>query len=70
MKQRGIGIGVHYQSKHLFTIYRTLGFKQGDIPQAERDGRQTITLPLFPAMHGADVERVCDSLGDVLKSNL
>ena len=47
-----------------------LGFKQGDFPQAERVGRQTITLPLFPAMHPADVERVCDSLGDVLKSNL
>lgn len=70
MKQRDIGIGVHYPAIHLFTLYRTLGFKQGDFPQAERVGRQTITLPLFPAMHPADVERVCDSLGDVLKSNL
>ncbi|MFA7268640.1 MAG: DegT/DnrJ/EryC1/StrS aminotransferase family protein [Sterolibacterium sp.] len=68
MKERGIGIGVHYPAMHLFTLYRKLGYKPGDFPQAERVGRQTVTLPLFPAMRDTDVKRVCVVLSDVLKS--
>jgi hypothetical protein len=29
-------------------------------------GRRTITLPLFPAMADADVDRVCEALNEVL----
>ncbi len=67
MKERGIGIGVHYPALHLFTLYRKLGFKEGDFPQAERVGSQTITLPLFPAMEDDDVARVSNALADILK---
>ena len=67
MKVRGIGIGVHYPALHLFSLFRKLGFREGDFPQAERVGRQTVTLPLFPAMHDADVERVCSAIAEVLK---
>jgi hypothetical protein len=70
MKQRGIGIGVHYPAMHQFTLYRKLGYREGDFPQAERVGRQTVTLPLFPAMRDGDIERVCNTLGDVLKASV
>jgi len=69
MRERGIGTGVHYPAMHLFALYRKLGYTNGDFPQAERVGRQTVTLPLFPAMHDNDVERVCISAGDVLKKS-
>ena len=68
MKARDIGIGVHYPALHLFSLFRKIGFKEGDFPQAERVGRQTVTLPLFPAMTEADVDRVCNAVADVLKS--
>jgi len=58
MKARGIGVGVHYPAIHLFTAYRALGYREGQFPNAERIGRETGTLPLFPAMELADVERV------------
>ena len=58
MKARGIGVGVHYPAIHLFTAYRALGYREGQFPNAERIGRETVTLPLFPAMELADVERV------------
>ena len=48
MHERGIGVGVHYPALHLFTAYRKLGYKEGDFPNAERIGRETVTLPLFP----------------------
>lgn len=67
MKAEGIGIGVHYPAMHLFTLYRGLGWREGDFPVAERIGRTTVSLPLFPAMADTDVDRVCEVLGRVLK---
>lgn len=66
MKDLGIGIGVHYPPLHLFTLYRRLGFKPGQFPQAEDVGARTVTLPLFPAMRDDDVDRVCTALKCVL----
>jgi dTDP-4-amino-4,6-dideoxygalactose transaminase len=66
MKDLGIGVGVHYPAMHLFTLFREMGFQPGDFPVAEDIGRRTITLPLFPAMGDADVERVCAAVSSVL----
>jgi dTDP-4-amino-4,6-dideoxygalactose transaminase len=66
MKERGIGIGVHYPALHLFSLYRQLDFREGDFPVAEDIGRRIVTLPLFPAMADADVDRVCSALTAVL----
>jgi dTDP-4-amino-4,6-dideoxygalactose transaminase len=68
MKDRGIGVGVHYPALHLFTLYRRLGFRDGDFPQAEDVGRRTVTLPLFPAMADEDVDRVCSALFEDMKN--
>jgi len=69
MAQRGIGVGVHYASAiHLFTAYRALGYRDGQFPHAERIGRETVTLPLFPAMELADVDRVVEAASDILRS--
>src|SRR4051812_3912105 len=59
MREAGIGIGVHYPAMHLFSLYRSLGWREGQFPHAERIGRGIVTLPLFPAMTEKDVERVC-----------
>ena len=66
MHQRGIGVGVHYPAMHLFGLYRRLGCKPGDFPQAERIGASTVTLPLFPAMADTDVDRVCAAVSEVI----
>ena len=68
MHERGIGVGVHYPALHLFSVYRKLGYKEGDFPNAERIGRETVTLPLFPSMELSDVDRVCDAVSDILRS--
>lgn len=66
MKEQGIGIGVHYPALHLFSLYRELGFAEGQFPHAEKIGAATITLPLFPTMLDADIDRVCAALKAVL----
>jgi dTDP-4-amino-4,6-dideoxygalactose transaminase len=69
MHERGIGVGVHYPAIHLFKLYRKLGWSEGQLPNAERVGRSILTLPLFPAMSDADVERVCASMRDILRAH-
>jgi dTDP-4-amino-4,6-dideoxygalactose transaminase len=68
LRERNIGAGVHYPAMHLFSLYRQQGYREGDFPQAERVGRSTLTLPLFPAMRDADVDAVCVSIADILKN--
>jgi len=69
MRARGIGVGVHYPAIHLFRYYRSLGYRDGDFPNAERIGQQIVTLPLFPAMSDADVDRVCAAVRGILAEN-
>ena len=66
MREHGIGIGVHYPAMHLFKLFRNLCYGEGDFPHAERIGRSLVTLPLFPRMSMADVDRVCDAAKRVL----
>jgi hypothetical protein len=68
MHQRGLGVGIHYPALHLFSLYREQGYREGDFPNAERIGRETVTLPLFPAMELADVERVCAAAKEIIES--
>ncbi|MBK9162107.1 MAG: DegT/DnrJ/EryC1/StrS aminotransferase family protein [Nitrosomonadales bacterium] len=66
MKALDIGIGYHYAPIHLFKLYRARGFKEGMFPVAERVGRQIVSLPMFYAMDGADVERTVAAVRGVL----
>jgi dTDP-4-amino-4,6-dideoxygalactose transaminase len=66
MLDQKIALGFHYAAIHLFTLYRERGFKEGMFPVAERVCRQIVTLPLFPLMTEADVERVVGSVKSVL----
>jgi len=67
MADRGIGIGVHYPSIPSLKFYRDAGYRDEDTPVAARVGRETVTLPLFPAMAEEDVTRVVRELKSVLK---
>ena len=67
MKGQGIGTGIHYPAIHLFTAYRALGYREGQFPNAERIGRETVTLPLFPAMQLSDVERVVTAVNATVR---
>jgi dTDP-4-amino-4,6-dideoxygalactose transaminase len=67
MADRGIGIGVHYPCIPGLAYYRQQGYRPEDTPVAARVGRETVTLPLFPAMQDEDVVRVCRELREVLR---
>jgi dTDP-4-amino-4,6-dideoxygalactose transaminase len=67
MAERGIGVGVHYPAIHTFSAYRKLGYREGQFPNAERIGRETVTLPLFPTMELSDVDSVVFATNEILR---
>jgi dTDP-4-amino-4,6-dideoxygalactose transaminase len=67
MADRGIGVGVHYPSIPSLKFYREAGYRDEDTPIAARVGRETVTLPLFPAMADEDVARVVREIKSTLK---
>jgi dTDP-4-amino-4,6-dideoxygalactose transaminase len=66
MRARGIGTGMHYPALHQLTVGKRLNPRAEDFPNAERIGRETVTLPLFPEMRDEDVARVAQALKAVL----
>jgi dTDP-4-amino-4,6-dideoxygalactose transaminase len=69
LERRGIGTGMSYEAAHLATAYRHLGYHRGDLPHTEHIADTTVTLPLFPTMTDADVDRVCAACADVLAAH-
>lgn len=67
MHAKGIGIGISYEAIHLTSHFRRKGFRDGQFPVSERIARETVTLPLYPEMQDADVERVCATLARVVR---
>lgn len=66
MKDHNIGTGLHYRAVHLYPYYReTFGFKLGDFPNAEDVCDRIVSLPLFPTMTDANLDRVLDAMYDI-----
>jgi len=42
-------------------VYRRLGYRRGDFPNAETIGERTVTLPLFTQMREADTVIVLET---------
>jgi len=62
LREEGIGANVHYAPVHLHSYYRNRGYGPGLAPVAEAVSKQVLTLPMFPAMTQADVNRVVAAL--------
>jgi perosamine synthetase len=62
LRAEGIGANVHYAPVHLHSYYQSRGGREGQAPVAEAASRRILTLPMFPAMTAADVDRVVDAL--------
>ena len=66
LRERGIATGLSYEPSHLTSLGRSLGYRRGQFPNAERIGDETVTLPLHCGMDVADVERVCDAIREIV----
>jgi dTDP-4-amino-4,6-dideoxygalactose transaminase len=63
LHERGIATGVHYPVPvHLQPAYAHLGRGAGTFPEAERSAARVLSLPMYPALADADVDRVAAAL--------
>ena len=69
MKQVGINLQVHYIPVHLQPFYkRNYGFKPGDYPIAEKFYVQVVSIPLYPSLTNAEVQKVVGDTKHFIKS--
>lgn len=59
LAERGLGTLIHYPvPPHLQPAYAELGYGPGDFPIAEAMHREVLSLPLWPGMSSAQIDRV------------
>jgi len=60
----GVRTAVYYPLPlHLQPLYRELGYRPGDFPEAERAAREVLCLPLYPELTDGEVDEVIAALG-------
>ena len=58
LKSKGIGTGLHYPVPlHLQKVYEYLGYKEGDFPVTEKCAKEILSLPMFPELTKAQIEK-------------
>ncbi len=67
LRARNIGASVHFIPVHLHPYYRDrFGFRRGDYPVAEAAYDRLVSLPLYPRMTDADVDRVAEAVRGII----
>lgn len=63
MAERGVQTAVYYPLPlHLQPLYRELGYRAGDFPEAERAAREVLCLPMYPELTDAQVDEVVEAV--------
>lgn len=66
-----IGAAIYYPVPlHRQTVYESLGYGEGSLPQAERAAREVLSLPIFPELRPQEIEEVAQVVRTSLASLL
>ena len=66
MRKNNIGVNVHYIPIHLQPFYKRLNFNKGDFPVAEAYYDSTISIPLYPNISQASLNKVSRTLSEAI----
>ncbi len=63
LRDHAIGFDTYYPLPlHLQKAYRTLGYREGDLPNAERLSKECLSIPVYPQLTPEQVARVADTI--------
>lgn len=63
LTRRGIGCAVYYPSPlHLQACFAPLGYRAGQLPEAERASREVLSLPVYPELTVDQRDEVIDAI--------
>ena len=70
LRANNIDCAVHYPvPQHLQKCLAYLGYKEGDMPEAERAAKETVSLPIFPEITKEEQDYVIDTIKDFSKDD-
>ncbi|WP_435532748.1 UDP-4-amino-4,6-dideoxy-N-acetyl-beta-L-altrosamine transaminase [Vibrio stylophorae] len=67
LREKGIGVNLHYIPVHTQPYYQKMGFTVGDFPESEQYYREAISLPMFHAMTDEQQDTVVQVLTEILQ---
>jgi dTDP-4-amino-4,6-dideoxygalactose transaminase len=62
LRSLGIGVQLHYIPVYRHPYYEDLGYLGGSCPIAEDYSDRAVSIPIYPGMTDADVERVIEAV--------
>ena len=62
LRNKGIGVNVHYIPVHMQPFYKNLGFNKGDFPNSENYYDGAITIPMFTKLKKKEIKYVIQAL--------
>jgi len=68
LESKGIQTMIYYPlSLHLQEVYKYLKHKSGDFPESEQAQEQVLTLPIYPELEQAQIERIVEVIKHFIK---
>lgn len=67
LRERGVGVQVHYIPVHLQPYYQQLGYSSGLCPNAEDFYEREISIPLYPGMSDEDINYVVENIFETFR---
>lgn len=67
LREKGVGVNIHYIPIHLQTYYKNIGFKKGDFVESEKYYSQAISLPMFPTIPEHSQDKVIQTLLELIQ---
>jgi dTDP-4-amino-4,6-dideoxygalactose transaminase len=71
LAEMGIQTGIHYPIPcHLQPAFQHLGYRSGDFPHAETLSQDILSLPMYPGLTEAQIQRVVDAIRALVEAEL
>ncbi|WP_097026007.1 DegT/DnrJ/EryC1/StrS family aminotransferase [Clostridium peptidivorans] len=70
LNEKGIGNAIYYPIPvHLLEVYKSLGYKEGDLPVSDKACEKALALPMFPELTREQQEYVVNCIKEFYKNN-
>jgi UDP-4-amino-4,6-dideoxy-N-acetyl-beta-L-altrosamine transaminase len=70
LRQRGIGVNLHYMPVYRHPFYAKMGFNPESFPNSEAYYAEAISLPIFPELKSREQDQVISSLLELTSKSL